>query len=642
MYKRGQSLVELLIAIGLLSIFLPALITSLASSREGKAQENQRLQAATLLKEANEAVRSIREKGWTTFAVSGTYHPVISGSSWSLAPGSESINGFTRQTVISDIYRDSNGNIVSIGGTNDPSTKKIVNTVSWNTPFTSSVSSTFYLTRYLNNAVFFQSTETEFLAGTTSNTTVANNSGGEVLLGSGGHGEWCKPNLSITALDLPKQGVANAISAVEGHISAGTGENASGVSYAKISIDNSNPPVAALAGTFDGYKTNDVFTDGSYTYIATDNHSKEVVILDISGTPTETGYFNIPGNTHGDAIYVSGNKGYVTSGWLLYIFDLSQKSGSRPQVGLPFIILGNGTSVVVKDNYAYVSVSSSPLEMQIIDISNPWNLFQIGYADVNGTDGKRVFINDSATRAYLVTNASDSLPEFFIIDISNKTGSRPVLGSYDASGMNPKSLAVIPGSKAIIVGTGGQEYQVLDISDEANPKLCGGLNIDSGINGVSAVLESDGDAYAYIITGDANAELKIIEGGPGGRFASSGTYESQIMGYPSSSSPTQISLNRFSANISKSDLNNLKIQVGASDAVNGNCSGVNLTYVGPDGSTGSFFNPSSNSLIEGTIPVGVFGAYKNPGYCYGYKAYFSTTDITSSPVLYDISTNYSP
>src|SRR3990167_2676701 len=60
--QSGQSLVEILIAIGLTGILLPALLTGLVSSREGKAQEGQRLQATALVRESEEAIRSVREK----------------------------------------------------------------------------------------------------------------------------------------------------------------------------------------------------------------------------------------------------------------------------------------------------------------------------------------------------------------------------------------------------------------------------------------------------------------------------------------------------------------------------------------------------------------------------------------------------
>src|SRR3990167_9834707 len=76
--KKGQSLIELLLTIGLSAVLLPALITGLISSREGKAQQQERIQAASLLRQTYEAVRSIRNRGWDNISVNGTYHPIIS------------------------------------------------------------------------------------------------------------------------------------------------------------------------------------------------------------------------------------------------------------------------------------------------------------------------------------------------------------------------------------------------------------------------------------------------------------------------------------------------------------------------------------------------------------------------------------
>src|SRR5690606_22214624 len=123
------------------SIFLPALLTGLVASREGKAQQEQRLQAASLLKETNEAVRVVRENGWDTFAVNGTFHPVISANSWTLQSGTGSLNGFTQSVVISDVYRDTDGIILTSGGSLDASTKRVVTTISWGNPLPTSMTS---------------------------------------------------------------------------------------------------------------------------------------------------------------------------------------------------------------------------------------------------------------------------------------------------------------------------------------------------------------------------------------------------------------------------------------------------------------------------------------------------------------------
>ncbi|MDZ4228479.1 MAG: hypothetical protein U1E54_04515, partial [Candidatus Levybacteria bacterium] len=372
--QAGQSLVEIILAIGLSAIILPALLVGLVSSREGRAQQSQRTQATYLLNETVDAVRSVREKGWTSFAVNGTYHPVVSGSGWSLATGSATVNGFTQSITVGDINRDSNGVIVSSDGILDPSTKKVDVLITWGQPYLSKIDTTLFITRYLDNNAFVQTTVGDFNLGTKSGTIITDTSGGEVTLGAGGRGNWCAPNLSIAALDLPKNGVANALTVIEGRAFAGTGNNASGVSFANIPITTTYPPVASIAGTLSGYKTNGIFGESDYAYITTDNNFKEMVIIDLTNligdTYSEVGYFDAPGNNSGRSVYVIDNIGYVTVDNILYSVNLSAKNGSRPYLDSVSLV-GNGTKVFVVGDYAYVATSSTGTQLQIIDVSNP-------------------------------------------------------------------------------------------------------------------------------------------------------------------------------------------------------------------------------------------------------------------------------
>ncbi|OGH17735.1 MAG: hypothetical protein A2868_00125 [Candidatus Levybacteria bacterium RIFCSPHIGHO2_01_FULL_40_15b] len=634
---NGQALVELLVAFAFASILLPGLITGLVASREGKAQQIQALSATGLLREAQEALRVVRETSWSQIETNGTFHPQISGSTWQLAPGQENINGYTRSIEISNTNRDSNGNIVESSGTNDPSTKKAVISVSWETPYQSEVTSTVYLARYLNNTTFIDTSEADFEAGSHSGTVTVNENGGEVVLGAGGGGDWCAPNLSITALDLPKNGVANAVYAIEGKAFAGTGDNASGISYASVSISNTDPPVATIGGTFDGYKTNDgIFGETNYAYLATDNNSKEAVIVDITqainGKYAEAGYFNAPGNGNGLSVSVSGSIGIMTDASNnLYTFDLTSKTGSRPQLG-SIALSGIGNRIYVSGNYIYVAETGST-QLEIIEFSNGGrNLLKVAQASVNGLDGRDVFVNTTGTRAYLATSASPTQKEFFIIDITNKTGERPALGSYESNGMNPEGINIVTGNKAILVGIGGEEYQVISITNESSPVRCGGLNVDAGVNGVSSVIEEDGDTFSYIITGDSTTEFKIIEGGPGGQFAITGTFTSSAFDASST-----VAYNRIIPNIVEPLGTNLELQVAIASAVDDSCSNASYYFVGPDGTSNTFFATSS------AIPsINNGQGYVNPGRCFKYKAFLSTTDPNASPILNDVTVNYSP
>jgi len=629
--EQGQSLVELLIAIGISAIILPALITGFVASREGRVQQNERLRATALLAEAVNAVRVAKEADWNTFALNGTYHPVISGSTWILASGSETVSGFTRSIVIGDVRRDSNGNIVGSGGDLDPSSKKLTAAVTWNAIYPSRLSSAFYLMRYVNN-IFLQTTEADFNAGTKGNVVVTDLSGGEVTLGSGGRANWCEPNLSIAAFDLPKQGVANGITAIEGLVFAGTGNNASGESYAKVTLSNTDPPVAALSGTFSNYKTNGVFGEASYGYLATDTNSKEIVILDISQNPfREIGYFDSPGPTDANSIFIAGNVGYMTAGDKFYTFDLTGKIGSRSQLG-SVNLAGTGTKAAVVGNYAYVAIGSVSTQLQIIDVTNPQQPNILGQAKIDGQGGVDVFVDANGARAYLATAFSTDQPEVFILDVTGKVGDQPTVASYDTGSMNPKGITVVPGNRAIVVGIGGEEYQVIDISTENTPSRCGGLNLDTGINGIASVLETDGDAYSYIITGDVAAELKIIEGGPGGKFAAAGVFESSTFDATKSAA-----FNWYQATVTEPPQTAIKFQFAANDPAAGSCLGVDFTFIGPDGTDATYYATSSGQLVFSNDNLG----FENPARCLRYKVFLSSSDYIHAPTLWDMTINYS-
>jgi len=100
--------VELLIAFGLAGILLPALLTGLIAARSGRVGQEQRILAVGLLREGEEAVRSVRDIGWDritspTVTMDVPYHWVQGANEWSLVEGSETVGDFTRSIGISDI-----------------------------------------------------------------------------------------------------------------------------------------------------------------------------------------------------------------------------------------------------------------------------------------------------------------------------------------------------------------------------------------------------------------------------------------------------------------------------------------------------------------------------------------------------------
>jgi prepilin-type N-terminal cleavage/methylation domain-containing protein len=182
--QNGSTLIEVLVAIALAGIMLPALAAAIITSNYDHPENNQQLLASGQLNLLIAAVRSVREAGWNFIASDGVYHPVINGNSWSLAAGPETVGAFSESVTISDAERDLNWNIVA-SGYNDPATKQIVANVSWTTPTSSALTSTIYLTRWQNESSWTQTSVSDFSSDTPTNVLVSNISGGEVQLKPG-------------------------------------------------------------------------------------------------------------------------------------------------------------------------------------------------------------------------------------------------------------------------------------------------------------------------------------------------------------------------------------------------------------------------------------------------------------------------
>lgn len=681
--KKGQSLIEILIVIMLLAILIPPLFMVIMASRDGKIQQSKRLEATTTLKKTQEALRIIRESGWSYVDTPGTYHPVLTGSTWNLSAGTEVSNGIITSVEIFDVNR-LNNQIVESGGTYDPSTKRIVTTVSWTDPLPSTISSTMYLTRYLENGAYLQTTQAEFNTGTLSSVVTTNTSGGEIQLSQNTKGQWCDPHLAPVTIDLPGKPIA--VTAIEGHVYVATGETAqaSQDSFAHVLVANTDPPSFSLHGKLKGYQTNAVFGETDWGYIATTNNTKEVVIVNLnaySDEPNkiyqEAGYFNTTTNSGGsdsvdaNAIYVYNDRGYVTAGSYLYVFNLSSKTGSRAKIGNRIQIADSGDRAneifvrqVGSSLYAFVAVEGGTVEeMKIVNVTNhtissQWRV--IGGLNIEPNNcstlesGQAIYVNPDGDRAFLSSVNDNNFKEFFVINTSTKTS--PSLiggfatnppctngGGYEAGGMNPEQSVVvgIQEDRAILVGTdavGGsnsEEYQVLNLSNEATPSKCGAMQFDQGIFGIAAIKETDGDAYAYLITGDTANELKVVQGGPDGYYVESGTYESPTADADFSYSRL---FNYFEpeTTIPTADTT-LRFQIAIADPVSNSCTNANYVFSGPDGTTNTYY--TSNDMIalddNGT-------GYENPGRCLKYRAFFDTADYNQTPILEQVIINYSP
>jgi type II secretory pathway pseudopilin PulG len=134
--SKGFGLIEILVAAALVGLVLVTLISLGNFALKAQAHFKKNLVAVNLAAESIEAVKSLKDENWTNISglsMGTPYYPVVSGTplKFSLAAGQESINGFSRRLLASQVYRDVEDDIVSSGGTLDPGTIKITSIVSW-------------------------------------------------------------------------------------------------------------------------------------------------------------------------------------------------------------------------------------------------------------------------------------------------------------------------------------------------------------------------------------------------------------------------------------------------------------------------------------------------------------------------------
>ena len=159
--EKGMGLIEILIVVAILGIGFSAIISFLIFSRGVSHQTIRNTEATSLAEEGIEAVRRMRDQGWTANIASETvginYYPVISGISpsqfWTLSGTNPGVinNLYTRTVRFDNVYRDGNDDIADSGDL-DPNTKKLTVRVSWQEGSRNKeVVLTTYITNFLNN-----------------------------------------------------------------------------------------------------------------------------------------------------------------------------------------------------------------------------------------------------------------------------------------------------------------------------------------------------------------------------------------------------------------------------------------------------------------------------------------------------------
>lgn len=619
-WQSGSTIVEVMVAIALTGIFLPALATALVAAHAGKATSIQQIQAQSLVREATDAVRNVREKGWSNVATDGTYHPVISGSAWTMSAGSEVINGLTRQIVISTPQRNAAGVIVGSGGTNDPSTKHVVITVSWTTPTAGSLTTDSYLTRWQTNTVWTQTTQADFTGGTHTNTCATTTCASNLVAGS------------VTLADSPATwqlpsvyGSYNITGSVAGNcvfVAAISGTTYAFVGYATgMAIVNiSNPASPTLAGTFaTSAAVTGVYVSGTNAYIATAITTAQLKIVNVStpASPTQTGTLAVGDSAAATDIFVSGNYAYLvkkaasgaSANREFNIIDVTVPAAPAI-VGTLTRLSADITSVYVSGNFAYITTALASGQFKIINVTTKTTPTTSSTVNL-GVTANDVTVN--STTAYIGTINNASSGEVRIYNVTTPTAPTSV-GSYEMGGA-VNGVALDSGNANYLVlatSVAAAQSRIINVSTPATPTLVASATL--GGNGNKVAISG---SYAYFGTADTAKEMTVVYAGyrPTGNFESSTLDPGANVGYNYITFTSTIPVG-----------STLQLQVAANNTNSG------WSYLGPDGTAATFYTTGDS------IPLSIVS-----NRYFRYKAFFTpTANGQQTPGLNDVEVNYSP
>lgn len=636
---KAFSIVEILVAIGVFMLIISSVGVVVLDSLRGFRNDEYRTEAYLQLDSMVNLILQRKSDFWTDMILytdAGAKNITTSGSTIVIGDGSIVQNEITSWFEVNRVYRDVNGDLVLPGsGTEDPYSRSVTFNLTWTDPLgnNKSVTDTVYLNDW-NTARWTVTTTAEFDLGAYNSTVQAPVGNGAVGLETLLYPDWCEPDLTLSYHDIPGNGDARTVTGLPGNAYMGTGGNASGVAFTHVSITGVVTPVINVEGTYDSSKVNDIFVDptGNWAYLTSDDNAQEVKVIDLTVLPyVVIGWFNSNGPSNGDAVAYADGIGFLSRGKDLFSFDLSSRVGNRPELDkLAVSIGGSGqiSDIKVVGDYAFLSLQNTTSQMAIIDISNPAALVEVATGSVSSYEANKLDVSPDGNRVYIGTEDNTG-SEFFIVDTSVKAGPWPTIGHYSTTGMSVTGVTIVQdGLIALLVGSGGEEYQVIDITDETTPTRCGGLDLPYAAYDITSVKDVDGNVFSYAVTADTAKEFIVIRGGGGGGWGSGygysrdGEYTTEVFD-SGTVNTVYYFLNWFQTQPAPTDI---QVQVRSSNLADLS----DATWMGPDGTSGTFFTLENGEFVPAAL---------------NFKRYiqmkaFLTGDTIDSPILEEISLSY--
>ncbi len=625
--QGGQALIELVVSLSLASIVLTSVVLTMISAREGLSRAEKNLEASLLLTSISEAVKSIKETSWSSLVPGNNYYPQIVSDAWVATAGTTNLGQFSYYFNVANVCRlSSTTPVVDCASANaklDPSTKKITSSVNWVGIGTNSLTDVFYITRYNGNSTWSQTNVVDFNSGIRVGTQVTNNSGGEVELADTvstsdyGNTFLVTVTSSIgamtsinhkTALRFSAQ-ESKTVTAVRVYLEA---ENGTSPSYrygiqANAAGDfpsGSFLGSGSLTATSPGWKT--ISLSPSVNLVSGSTYH---LVIEPVGSPTGSRNIALRRSTPLNNLYLKTNtvdsqaktllKTTATGAWTVQnfqpIYELDFSDGSfegNPTESSSEISVFGSNFYGERFSFSGANKQASAISFYVRRNGNPANNLSVVLWDStnNVLVEEGVLATPILATTYSYQTYTFSSPKTLISGRSY----RIYLKSVGATNTN--------------------SYRVYRLNTTAAANF-NSITYD-GTSSLYTLSTNSGGSWTDTSNWDiAGFKFTIQTTGLG----TNGTFESQ-----SYDAGSQVSFNYLEANLTKPAGTNLRLQVAT------NNDNATWNYLGPDGTTASFFEPAA-ALDLTQINARYFR----------FKAFF-TGDGVATPILFDVKVNYSP
>ncbi len=556
--QKGQSIVELLVAMGILTLILSGTIVLMMDTLESNRLVNERTKAVFLAQEGLEVARDIANRDFSemTYGDHGTKN---SFGYWEFDGTSDQFEDkYTRTINISDEFEENDdwyppvsGGDYDLVGVSNPLDMIVANNRLYvvtaentgsnpefyifnvATPEDPTLLGTLDL-QATGNSIKYSSRYPDYVFIATSSDSA------EMMVI-----DVSDPSFPILAGSYDAPGTSDGLEVFLRDDFAFLGTDNFYI------LDITSPVMPQLKSFLNGFDDlRGIYADANYAYLASTENNSELTIVDIIDPDAPSIYsdFNISGNPHGTGIFKIANHLFYSStansgsNPEFMVFDISDLADPQlvgeldigadindmfvttkmaylatdkidrevillniyyPEAPYEFshYDMADEANAIWKYNekYVFVGTSFDDPEIELLDHGSVgWILpTHVSYYNTLGAlEGQDVFTQDNY--AYLTTSASGATPDFYVIDVSNLEEPSLVgdLKIGDSSAF-PKKL-VVEGDYAYVAVTGGTpEFQVVDIgSDPSDPTVIG--SFEAG-NEQGACLFIDGDR-AYLGT----------------------------------------------------------------------------------------------------------------------------------------------